>query len=155
MIRRATLEDLEGLVEVGRQVQQLHRRARPERYRDASRDEIARHLRALLEEPRCVVLVADVAGAVVGYAVVRRVDDPGHVHALPRVAAHVDDLGVREDARRAGHGRALVAAAEDQGRAWGAGGVSLDVQAFNRDAVAFYEALGYAFSSHRMVKPLG
>ena len=154
MIRPARGDDVDGLAAVSWQVQALHRAARPDRYRDASRAELAERFRALLAESGRAVLVAEADGEVIGYAVVRRVDDPGNVYALPRVGAHVDDLGVRDDARRAGHGSALMAAAEAQARAWGAGGVSLEVQAFNQDAVAFYQALGYAFGSHRMSKRL-
>jgi ribosomal protein S18 acetylase RimI-like enzyme len=155
MIRAARLEDLDGLVEVNGQVQALHLAARPDRYRDATPDEIAARFRELLADPERAVLVADDGGAVAGYAVVRRVDNPGNTFVLPRVTAHVDDLGVREDARRAGHGRALMAAVEAHARAWGAAGVTLEVQAFNQGAVAFYEEAGYAFASHRMSKPLG
>ncbi len=154
MIRAARLDDLDGLVEVSMQVQRLHLAARPERYRDASRDEIAGRFRELLADAERAVLVADDGGRIGGYAVIRRVDSPGNVFAHPLVSAHVDDLGVREDARRAGHGRALMAAVEAQARAWGARGVSLEVQAFNADAIEFYRAIGYAFSSHRMSRPL-
>ncbi len=154
MIRAARPEDLDGLVEVSFQVQELHLAARPARYRAASRPAIADRFRELLADPARAVLVAAHDGAVQGYAVVRRVDDPGSTFALPRVSAHVDELGVRDAARRAGHGRALMAAVEAHARAWGADGVTLEVQAFNRGAVAFYDALGYAVSSHRMSKPL-
>ena len=155
MIRPARPEDLDDLVEVSFQVQQLHLAARPTRYRAASRPAIADRVRELLADPARAVLVAAQAGALQGYAVVRRVDDPGSTFSLPRVSAHVDELGVRDAARRAGHGRALMAAVEAHARGWGAAGVTLEVQAFNRDAVAFYDALGYEVSSQRLSKPLG
>lgn len=153
MIRAARLEDLEGLVEVSWQVQQQHRTANPARYRDTPREEIAARCCELLADDDQTILVAEVDGDVRGYAVVRRVDSPGNTYALPRVSAHVDALGVRDDARRAGVGRALMAAVEAQSRSWGADGVTLDVQAFNADAATFYEALGYAVTTYRMSKP--
>lgn len=155
MIRQATIEDLEGIVEVAFQVQQYHWVTRPTRFRDTPRHEIADRLRALLSDPEHTILVADVAKELLGYVVIRRIDDPGNVYARPRVVTHVDALGVRLDVRRAGHGRALLAAVEDQARAWGADGVVLDVLTFNQSAAAFYAALGYSCSSHRMSKPLG
>ena len=79
-----------------------------------------------------------------------------HEHELNAraTAAHIDQLGVRHDARRAGHGRALMVAVEAQALAWNAAGVTLDVQSFNDDALAFYEALGYTVSAHRLSRPL-
>ena len=55
-----------------------------------------------------------------------------------------DEIGVREDWRRRGVGRALVAALHAQMRAVGVGGVW--VLADNPGAQAFYEACGYAVS---------
>lgn len=71
---------------------------------------------------------------------------PDDVAAL----AHVDQLGVAARARRGGVGRALMAAVEEQAHAWGAVVVTLDVQAFNPEAIAFYEALGYDIATLRM-----
>jgi ribosomal protein S18 acetylase RimI-like enzyme len=154
MIRAAALEDLADLVEVNWQVQQMHLAARPAVYRDSSRDEIADRFRELLADAGQAILIDEVEGDLRGFVVIRRVDNPGNTYALPRVTAHVDMVGVRDDARRAGHGRALMAAAEAQARAWGADAVSLEVQWFNDDAVKFYQALGYAITSCRMARPI-
>jgi ribosomal protein S18 acetylase RimI-like enzyme len=149
-IRRAGPGDVAALAAINHEVQALHRAARPDRYADPSVEAIAAAVRTQLAAPDAVVLVADRDGDVVGYAVVTRVDRPGHTYALPRRTAHVDQLGVAGRARRGGVGRALMAAVEAQARAWGAAAVTLDVQAFNPEAIAFYAALGYDTATLRM-----
>ena len=126
----------------------------PEKYTDPPRDEIELRVREVLAAPQNVVLVAEEHGDVVGYAVVKRVDAVGHTYALPRITAHVEQLGVAARVRRGGHGRALMAAVEAQARTWGAVALTLDVQTFNADAVAFYAALGYETPTVRMSKRL-
>jgi ribosomal protein S18 acetylase RimI-like enzyme len=61
----------------------------------------------------------------------------------------LEDLYVRAGARRAGLGRALVAAAVERARARGCRRVELDVSEANRGAMALYEALGFSARSPR------
>jgi diamine N-acetyltransferase len=154
MIRVAQPADVEVLAAINHEVQELHRAAIPDRYRDASLAEIAAHLHERLADPDSAVHVAEQDAAVVGYVILRRVDFAGHVFALPRRTANVDQLAVAARAHRSGHGRALMAAAEAQARTWGAVALTLDVQAFNAEAIAFYDALGYRPLSNRVGKSL-
>ena len=155
LVRAATVADVPALTALADRVHQLHVAAMPHRYAVLSREQIAAVVTNLVADPAQSVLVADVDGELVGYVVVRRVEPTPNVFAIPRLGAHVDQLGVRDDAQRGGHGRALMVAAEELARSWGAVSVSLDVQAFNDGARRFYEAIGYAAVRHRMVRPLG
>jgi ribosomal protein S18 acetylase RimI-like enzyme len=53
-------------------------------------------------------------------------------------------VAVAADARRRGHGGAMMAAAADRLRALGCPKINLQINRSNAEAVAFYEALGYA-----------
>jgi ribosomal protein S18 acetylase RimI-like enzyme len=55
----------------------------------------------------------------------------------------LEDLYVNEGARGTRLGRALVDAAVEQARARGCRRIELDVNETNRDAIAFYESLGF------------
>ena len=59
------------------------------------------------------------------------------------------NLGVREQARRRGIGRALVEAAFAWGAANGGRRAFLEVRASNAGAIAFYERFGFAASGQR------
>ncbi len=56
----------------------------------------------------------------------------------------LEDLYVREDARRSGIGRALVEAAIERARERGCGRIELDVSQSNRGAWALYERMGFS-----------
>ena len=152
-VRTAGADDVDALARLNAEVQALHRAARPDRYRDAPLAEIADWMTQLLGDRNVTVLVAE-DGDAIGFAVVRRQERAGNTFALPRLSAVVEALGVTAIAHRRGVGRALMAAAEELARSWGAASVVLDVQSFNRGAHAFYQALGYAPATTRMSKRL-
>jgi len=56
----------------------------------------------------------------------------------------LEDIFVREEARGAGLGRALVEAALDRARRRGCARIELDVNEANRPALALYESLGFS-----------
>jgi len=69
--------------------------------------------------------------------------------------AFVYDVRVRPERRRRGYGRAIMLAAEDRCREWGAVALSLNVFGGNDAARSLYEQLGYATTAVHMTKPLG
>jgi ribosomal protein S18 acetylase RimI-like enzyme len=85
-----------------------------------------------------------------GFATVQVRDTPPVPLFVPRRIGTVDSLGVREHARRRGVGRALMTAAEAWVRDRGARDLELTVYEANREAIAFYEALGYQLLSRRL-----
>lgn len=93
------------------------------------RKDIARKLRV---QPELFLVAAD-AGEIVG-TVMAGYD--GH-------RGWVNYLAVSPAERRAGIGRALMAGVEDALREVGCAKINLQVRRGNRDAVGFYQALGY------------
>jgi ribosomal protein S18 acetylase RimI-like enzyme len=154
-VRRAVEDDVAALARLHAEVQALHRAALPHRYRDASLGDVEAWVRRLRADPDVVLLVAGEDGdPAVGFAVVRRDASSGDALVLPRLRATVEAIGVASADRRRGVGRALMAAAEELARSWGAASVVLDVQGFNDGAERFYRALGYLPAALRMSKRL-
>ena len=85
------------------------------------------------------VAVAEVDGAVIGYAAVTRAGD---VADLTRIA-------VAPDVRRLGVGGVLVLWAVEAARLAGAGRMILEVAESNTAAIALYESTGFAEVSRR------
>ena len=102
---------------------------------DRQRDRCA----GLMDDPRWVVLGAYVDGELTGYAAVQ--DYGPHLRAGDdHRVARLHDLYVRPDRRRAGVGRALMAAVSQ----WAGRRVRhLEWQAHGERAAPFYERLGY------------
>ena len=79
-------------------------------------------------------LVAELAGQIVGTVMVGYEGHRGWINYLAVAPTH----------RRAGLGRALMAAAEQRLRAAGCPKINLQVRPDNPEAVAFYERIGFA-----------
>jgi GNAT superfamily N-acetyltransferase len=69
--------------------------------------------------------------------------------------AFLSTMAVREDARRAGVGRALVEAVETQARAWGCETIELTSRNDRHEAHRFWEALGFEARSRKFVRKVG
>jgi GNAT superfamily N-acetyltransferase len=95
----------------------------------------AERLRRLIAAPDGEVFVADVDGAIVGICTVAF----GIESVRFGRCAWVEDLAVHADHRSAGHGKGLLDAAKDWGRAHGADYLQLDSGDARVDAHRFYE----------------
>lgn len=102
--------------------------------------------RTILADPRCVLLVAEAGGRVVGY-LSASTRPTFHADGL---VAWVDEIIVETQVRRGGTGAALMDAAEAWAHSAGARLVSLAT----RRSGAFYEALGYTGSATYYKKSL-
>jgi ribosomal protein S18 acetylase RimI-like enzyme len=95
------------------------------------------------------VFVADLGGHVVGAVTVAT-----RQHFTGEVDAYVGELIVASRDSRQGVGTALMAAAEDWGRARGLARLSLETGAANLVARHFYEKLGYENEDVRLSRRL-
>lgn len=89
--------------------------------------------RNALRAARSLLLVVDSADGLAAYALLRMQGRLGHLLSL----------AVDPEARRQGHGRALIAAVEAAARARGARHMQLELREDNGAAQALYRSLGY------------
>lgn len=94
-----------------------------------------RSFRHLLRSHSCSVVVAEMGGSVLGYALV--------LFRKASRRARLYSIAVDSTAHAAGVGRALLAAAERSARERGATQMRLEVREDNARAVPFYEKAGY------------
>jgi ribosomal protein S18 acetylase RimI-like enzyme len=132
------------LAELNRWGHDVHLEAEPEIYREPRREDVVRWFEERLADDATEIYVAAQDGEPVGYVVSKIEHRPAHPFSHARSRVHVDQLAVAPQARRHGHGRALMAAVHERARAHGVSSVELGVRAFNSAALRFYEALGYA-----------
>lgn len=106
----------------------------------ASVDEISERLIRLLADPDCFIAVADHAdGPLLGWI--------GAEHrVLLELGAVIEIVGlfVRQESRRSGVGKALLAAAEDWARGHGLESIRVRSNIARPDSHPFYERMGYA-----------
>lgn len=88
-------------------------------------------------DPRNILLLAEIEGRAVGFASATVLDHPDKASQL-----FLQELGVNEEARRQGIGRALIAAIRDEGRKRGCTVTWVLTEADNVAARAAYAAAG-------------
>ncbi|HVU02876.1 MAG TPA: GNAT family N-acetyltransferase, partial [Polyangiaceae bacterium] len=91
---------------------------------------------------------------VIGVALVLLKQSPEFPVFRPLSYGVIDAIAVDAGWRRRGAGRALVAAATAWAESRGAAWLELGVYEFNRDALAFYDALGFQTASRKLRRPL-
>jgi len=145
-VRPAKKEDHGAVERMLRQIAQLHADLRPENFRPASKKYDAQQFAAMLSDPKVPILVAqDEQGEVLGYAMLQ-VKSVGADHPilLARTFLYLDDLCVDEAARGRGVGTALMQGARELAKSRGIEKIELNVWECNRNAMRFYERLGFA-----------
>jgi GNAT superfamily N-acetyltransferase len=158
IIRHAIDADYEELCPLLAALDAFHRAARPDFFQTAEGPPRPRQfIRDLIAGPDSTVLVAECAqpGAgiplLVGFAMLLLQVRRGLPIVVPARIAVVENLFVDERHRRGGIGRALLARARAWAAARHAGHVEIAAHEFNRDAIRFYEALGYETSTRRLL----
>ncbi|HSK24558.1 MAG TPA: GNAT family N-acetyltransferase [Egicoccus sp.] len=156
-VELATAADVDVLVELNRDVQDLHVVGEPGEFvaftaetEPAVRDELA----ALIDTDDHVVLVARDGQDAVGYLVAQRVERAASPYRPAETFHYVHQIGVAPSSRGAGAGTALLAAIEAAARSHGSTRVALDHWAFNEGAARFFAARGYGTYNVRRRKRL-
>lgn len=143
VIRPATDDDFDAMVELDWSSAVYHVGLDPESYELPDREALASFLGQRLADADRQMLLAFVDGTVVGMVDIVVVDDPRPGSIIRPIRTADLGISVLEGWRRRGIGRALMAAAEESARRRGAGRMVLDMSAANVDALRFYRSLGY------------
>jgi GNAT superfamily N-acetyltransferase len=141
-VRRARHRDLEELGVLWRELLQHHAPLDPHyALRPGALAAWREHVARLADDGDARLLVCGDAGALSGFCTVEMLSGSPLVAEDGR--AEITDLFVVPDARRAGVGRALVAAALDWVREQEIVRVEVRVASANQDGQAFWRALGW------------
>jgi len=154
-VRVAIMEDADAIASLTAEVQQLHNEAQPDIFKAPSDKLFSREkLATLLHDANSTVAVAESNGEVIGHVygvIVQRAENDFKVADK---YMYIQQIGVRNDFRRQGVGRALIAFIEGKAVAFGATGLQLDYWAFNTRAQSFFESCGFSPSQVMMRRTL-
>jgi len=154
-VRIAVMDDADAIASLTAEIQQLHNEALPDIFKTSSDKLFSREkLAMLLHDTNSIVAVAESNGAVIGhiYAVIMQRAESDFKVANKYM--YIQQIGVRQDSRRRGIGRALIAFVEGRAPASAVTGLQLDYWAFNTRAQRFFESCGFAPSQVMMRKTL-
>ncbi|TDY25437.1 ribosomal protein S18 acetylase RimI-like enzyme [Paraburkholderia sp. BL6665CI2N2] len=151
--RRATIEDVLTICELGQILNAGHHLARPDIYADATTEfgrDKPHWLSSLQGEDRATFL-AELGSKAVGFITIQVVK-PISPLLQPIVAGRIGSVAVSEQIRGRGVGSSLIKLAEEWARNQGATDIRLAVWEFNEQAVNLYQELGYEIRAFEMGK---
>ena len=142
VIRFAEEKDIPGMIELLKQVGQVHHDIRPDIFRDGCQkyDEVA--LAELLKDETRPIFIADEDGDVMGYCFCILRAFAGESVMTDRKELYIDDLCVDEGHRGQGIAKALYRHVTDFAKSIGCTFITLNVWSGNDSAMKFYENAG-------------
>lgn len=141
-IRFAKVSDVPAILDLLRQVGQVHHEGRPDIFRSGAQKYSASEVIAMLDDPENPIFIAAEGDKVLGYGfcqIIRYAKDPV---MTDRVELYLDDLCVDESTRGMGVGKAIYEAIRKYAASRKCHSVSLNVWSCNKTAEKFYVNLG-------------
>ncbi len=141
-IRLAQTQDIPGLIDLLRQVGEVHHQIRPDLFRAGAQKYDEQALCQLLADPGRPIFAALQEGRVLGYAFCVHQNVSGDPALADRKTLYIDDLCVDEGVRGQGVAAALYRQVCAYAREQGCDAVTLNVWCGNDRAMAFYKKCG-------------
>jgi len=151
-IREATEADLDVLVALNAEVQDLHARAFPARFKpaDVNPDAVRAQFSEWLSEDDVCIVLALIGDLPIGYTILRVKETSDHSFCYAQRLLYVDHICVASAYRGKGIGSRLIEDARKRARDCGMGRIELDYWHFNEEAGAFFETQGFRPTRHYM-----
>jgi len=141
-IRRATAEDSDRLLELLRQIANLHHKHRPDLFKADGTKYSREQLEKIYADENRPIFVAVADSSVVGYCFCQITRYKNSTVSHDCTELYLDDLCVDENIRRQGIGQMLFEEAKNFAEQIGASRLILNVWEFNEAAIKFYENCG-------------
>ena len=142
-VRRVVGGDAPALAALNRFVHETHLARRPDYFKPVRADEAAAWFRERLDERTTAAWIAEAEGRSVGYVLTFFHERGENAFRRPRRWCEIDQIAVDPVWRRRGVGRALMAAALAEAGSRGMQNIELFSWAFNTDAHAMFQRLGF------------
>ena len=143
ILRRATVKDAATVARLNAHVQGWHAEHYPQVFFAApDREGLVAYFAERLSDPACTTFLT--GNPPLGYAMCSLQNRDASVFSPAIRRLFVDHIAVAPEARRQGHGRALLEAARELGRELSVDEIMLDTWEANHDAHAFFRAAGFA-----------
>ena len=141
-IRKADRRDIPGMIELLKQVGQVHHDIRPDIFRPGALKYDEAALEEILADPMRPIFVAVEGSFVLGYCFCIHKNTQGDPVLTDRKELYIDDLCVDENRRGQGVAKALYAHTVAYAKTCGCTSITLNVWEGNNNARRFYELAG-------------
>ena len=141
-IRFAQPEDVSGILNLLRQVGQVHHEGRPDLFRSGACKYNAAEILSMIAHEKTPIFVAAEAGQVLGYGFCQFKEYKNDPVIADHVELYIDDLCVDENIRGRGIGKTIYQEVCRFAAQRGCYSVTLNVWCCNESAMKFYKSLG-------------
>ncbi len=141
--RFATESDLSRVNALRKQVNDLHVKGKPDVFKSGFSQELQDHIHTVFRDPQQRIAVCERDGTICGFAVLHHISKPENTFMKERDYLDIDEFCVDEAYRRTGVGTELMAFIRTWAGENGFSKIELNMWEFNRDALQFYEAVGF------------
>ena len=141
-IRLATPEDVPEILNLLRQVAQVHHNGRPDIFRSDAQKYGPSQVLSMLDKSETPIFVAEEDGNVLGYCFCQMKTYYRDSVICDHTTCYIDDLCVHENCRGKHVGTALYEAVCRYAQSRDCASITLNVWSCNPSAMAFYEKLG-------------
>lgn len=153
MIRKVEDKDYEDLVKLVYQVHELHYEHRPDIYVDGN-PLPKEYFDNMLNDENALNIVFEENGKIMGLLMAEKKHNNAIPIAKERITYFIDDIVVDNNFRRKGIGKALYEYLFDIAKSDNVDSIELNVWAFNKSALKFYESLGMTVKNMKLEKIL-
>ena len=150
-IREAEKKDIGRIMDLLRQVLEIHAQARPDIFVSGTTKYNEDELIKILEDPsRKIYVAADEDDILMGYAFCEFHKQPDSVNLIPFTSIYIDDLCVDECYRGQHIGENLFSHIRTEAKRLGCYEITLNVWRGNETAERFYEKMGFQIQKKHM-----
>ena len=142
-IRNAAVRDIPGMIELLKQVGEVHHMIRPDIFRSGALKYNEADLEEILKDTMRPIFVAVEGGFVAGYCFCVHKQTLHDSVLADRKELYIDDLCVDENRRGQGVAKALYAHTQAYAKEQGCDAITLNVWHGNDTALRFYENAGF------------
>ena len=142
-VRFARENETERVNALRKQVNDLHVVGKPEVFKPDFPDELRDYIDAIRNDPNKNIVVCERDSVICGYAVLNHIIRPETPFMFVRDYLYIDEFGVDEAYRRRGVATEMIDFIKAYAKAQGFHRIELNMWEFNRDALAFYETVGF------------
>ena len=153
-VRFAKESELDRVNALRKQVNDLHGAGRPDIFKPGFSKELQDHIRTIWNDPRQRIVVDERDGVLCGFAVLNHITRPENPFMRVRDYLDIDEFCVDETYRRTGVGTELIDFVRTYAKESGFDRIELNMWEFNRDALLFYESVGFQTYRRYMELPL-
>lgn len=143
MVREAEKKDIPAIMELLKQVNNVHAEGRPDIFISNRTKYTSHEVEELLHSVKDKIFIhEETNGEADGYCFCQLHDSSGHSNLKPIKSLYIDDLCVHENCRGRKIGESLFRHAKEWAEKEGCHNLTLNVWSLNPGAISFYEKMG-------------